>query len=421
MSELYEKMMHEYPILFCQRNKSPQQTCMCWGIQADDGWYKPLNKLCEQLEYLNKQFYPKYKIRIQADQVKQKYGELRFYSSIQIDPNIFVRSFIKILKFIHIFIDKYIPFKYQDKIIKGEQRIIYEPISKQQYEKLKSENKEVKFENSTYYKKTILKSMDMIQKTVSNYKWLKKFGDYCYYNLCTHIIINLKHSQKKIKISNILNNITQQLIKQCEDECWNVCEWCGKDGGYKGENLTTTSSWISRICKECCDKHIQNQYKKSLQNKEQYIPTINSFKQCYDFLNAYKYDSFKYKNNYYHSIAEAFYCEKDKQHACLYQNISMHCDKYYVESMLNDAVKTFEIKFEDNDRELLKDIVKAKFSDKEYKSLLLKTIGYDLNNYVNNCDNVFGTCNCEKCKNKEKSVYVKILQETRKELNGELK
>ena len=147
----YEKMMKQYPILFKQRTASEIETCMCWGIQADYGWYKPLNKLCSYLEELNNIYYDKYKIRIQADQVKSKYGELRFYYSIVDD------MFIK----------------------KG------------------------------------------------------------------------KTSETRYFICNMLDDITDALIERCEKDCWNICEICGADGGFKGENLITTSGWISRICKKC--------------------------------------------------------------------------------------------------------------------------------------------------------------------------
>ena len=111
----YDLMMEKYPILFCQRNKSEMETCMCWGIEADEGWYEPINELCKSLEMLN-HIFQHHGIRIQADQVKSKYAELRFYYSIIMERNAFLRTIILPFKSIINLVDKNIDFKY-DKII----------------------------------------------------------------------------------------------------------------------------------------------------------------------------------------------------------------------------------------------------------------------------------------------------------------
>lgn len=58
---------------------------MCWGWECGHGWDEELQKLSYKLEALNMQFYPQYRVRIQADQVKEKYGTLHFYYSVILD------------------------------------------------------------------------------------------------------------------------------------------------------------------------------------------------------------------------------------------------------------------------------------------------------------------------------------------------
>ena len=78
-----EDFMSRFPILFQNRNKSMQETCMCWGIEAPLGWYHILEQLCTVLEFHNMEFKDKYGIAIVADQVKEKFGTLRFYYTIR--------------------------------------------------------------------------------------------------------------------------------------------------------------------------------------------------------------------------------------------------------------------------------------------------------------------------------------------------
>lgn len=78
-----EEFMSRFPILFQERKKSMQETCMCWGIEAPLGWYHILEQLCTVLEFHNMEFKDKYGIAIVADQVKEKFGTLRFYYTIR--------------------------------------------------------------------------------------------------------------------------------------------------------------------------------------------------------------------------------------------------------------------------------------------------------------------------------------------------
>lgn len=83
-----EEFMKRFPILFQERNKSMQETCMCWGIECPKGWYHILEQLCTYLEFHNIEFTKKYGIAVVADQVKEKYGTLRFYYTIHpVDDN----------------------------------------------------------------------------------------------------------------------------------------------------------------------------------------------------------------------------------------------------------------------------------------------------------------------------------------------
>ena len=77
--ELQNNLFEKYPKIFRQKDLPMSQTCMCWGIETGDGWYDLLDKLCSFLQFhTDHNKYP----QIEATQVKEKYGSLRFYADI---------------------------------------------------------------------------------------------------------------------------------------------------------------------------------------------------------------------------------------------------------------------------------------------------------------------------------------------------
>ena len=74
--ELQDKLFEKYPKIFRQKDLSPQETCMCWGIACGDGWYDIIDTLCHQIQ----SYVDNNKIsQVEALQVKSKWGTLRFY------------------------------------------------------------------------------------------------------------------------------------------------------------------------------------------------------------------------------------------------------------------------------------------------------------------------------------------------------
>lgn len=77
-SELDKKLCKKYPKIFQDRKRSIFETPMGRGFSCGNGWYKILDELCSQLDLLRRTA----KIHIVADQVKEKFGGLRFYFHI---------------------------------------------------------------------------------------------------------------------------------------------------------------------------------------------------------------------------------------------------------------------------------------------------------------------------------------------------
>jgi len=66
-----EKLLKDFPDLYKQYYWPMQQTCMCWGFDISDGWFKLIYDLSKNIVKIN----PK----CEACQVKEKFGGLRFY------------------------------------------------------------------------------------------------------------------------------------------------------------------------------------------------------------------------------------------------------------------------------------------------------------------------------------------------------
>ena len=125
--ELQEELFKKYPKIFRQKDLPMTQTAMCWGIDAGDGWFWLIDNLCFEIQshvnsrissertrrkYNNwKNIFRHYRygwrnpwwyrglfsrfktyldyrkpfdyitLQVEAEQVKEKYGSLRFYAS----------------------------------------------------------------------------------------------------------------------------------------------------------------------------------------------------------------------------------------------------------------------------------------------------------------------------------------------------
>ena len=63
------------------REKSMMETCMCWGFECGDGWFNILDQLMgniqHHIDWKNKK--EEVVAQVTLDQVKEKFGTLRFY------------------------------------------------------------------------------------------------------------------------------------------------------------------------------------------------------------------------------------------------------------------------------------------------------------------------------------------------------
>lgn len=82
MKDYFDHMLvGDFPQLYRQRHLSMYETCMSWGFACGDGWERIIRDLSHQLEFLNDTA----PVWVEAEQVKEKFGTLRFYVRVEGD------------------------------------------------------------------------------------------------------------------------------------------------------------------------------------------------------------------------------------------------------------------------------------------------------------------------------------------------
>jgi hypothetical protein len=81
--ELDSLLCKKYPKMMVNRNLPMTETCMCWGFDCGDGWYNILNQLMGNIQHHIDWKNRKGEVvpQVTLDQVKEKFGTLRFYYS----------------------------------------------------------------------------------------------------------------------------------------------------------------------------------------------------------------------------------------------------------------------------------------------------------------------------------------------------
>ena len=84
-----KEIFDKYPKIFPKTpyNTTPVESCMYWGLETPTSWWPVIDALCATLQgaidgttFLSKDG-DEYYMQVEAEQVKEKWGELRFYYS----------------------------------------------------------------------------------------------------------------------------------------------------------------------------------------------------------------------------------------------------------------------------------------------------------------------------------------------------
>lgn len=79
--ELDKLLCQRYPKIFADRNLPMTETAMCWGFAHGDGWFNIIDQLCANIQsHIDWRTKQGHEVpQVVAEQVKEKFGSLRFY------------------------------------------------------------------------------------------------------------------------------------------------------------------------------------------------------------------------------------------------------------------------------------------------------------------------------------------------------
>ena len=204
----YPELIKQCRLLYRQAKLSMMETCMCWGICCGEGWYEPIKELSYRLECLNYVILPKWGFVIEAEQVKEKYGTLRFYFTVREVPPLW-------------------------------RRVLAAPFMWLGITKVEAKGLE------------------------------KKVADgiaHFFFTIGNRILSGSKRRRTRRNIiRSAIDTYVEKLVQECDEACFNVCEYCGTSFAWTPR--CETLGWISYICPECAKKG-HHHYRYVLTDKE---------------------------------------------------------------------------------------------------------------------------------------------------------
>ncbi len=261
--DIKKAILAENKMLYCMKSRPCNETCMCWGLEIENGWLSQVDEMSKHLEALNYIFYPKFKVRVQMDQVKSKFCTLRAYYSVVVDPPkwmcIWKSSFMRVFDWIA---------KLDFKKVEVLDRDAYDEVvekelaSRKEFEEEKKmaktcSNVEVFERDGKFIRKATYHKYKTTHYEPTKHKLLYKLL------LKRHLVENwlmyafdFKPSHEQDCIAALVDEKAKSIVEKAEKACYNVCEHCGRNIYDEGDYSLrcTTRGWIAYLCQECADK-----------------------------------------------------------------------------------------------------------------------------------------------------------------------
>lgn len=258
----YEDIIRKCPMLYTGVNKPITESLIPFGFECGSGWEWPLELLSYKLEMLNRTYWPKYKVRIEAAQVKEKFGTLQYYYDIVYDqPSWFLRTISKCCKQLSNVLNK-LDFKMikvvdrpAGKDIKDEE-ITYVQFVEDEFIYRNCANVYVyKSKDGKYYRHSEYDVMERCHYEPTKHKIL--FALKSKLIRWHHILENSAYDESdvdRVYVHDYMRAITDDLIETAEMKCAELCEDCGCHIGTDQSPACVTTGWIRYICKDCASK-----------------------------------------------------------------------------------------------------------------------------------------------------------------------
>lgn len=257
-NDFRDEILKNNKILYCMNKRPATETCMCWGLEVPDTWLDEVSELSMKLEGINNMIYPLFNVRIQADQVKSKYGTLHFYYSIVIDPPSFIKGYEKMIGRMMDWLRK-LDYDVQCVVDKEEHdEEIIETISKEEFDKYLNEpagNVDAYAKGGKFFKKVVMHRPRKVHYEARKHKfWYRVFLTRWHMKNLLRKILRWNPSYRQECVAKFLDGYAEAVIEKAIERCSCLCEKCGKHIGTDYSPRCTTHGWVSYLCKSCADK-----------------------------------------------------------------------------------------------------------------------------------------------------------------------
>ena len=265
-----EQVTRDCPILFQMRCRPCTETTMCWGFECHEGWHPAIASACRELEMLNVQYYPKYRVRIQADQIKEKYGTLHFYWSVAVDSNAFFTWLGHKFEAAYDWLHSHKRFDYKLKKVVDVAPYDYDDkrvIDKATYDKkvnakYKPTNVEYIKSNGQHIEICHLHDYGKMHYEPTRLKLLWHLKRFCFNMRSKLLYCAPRKTNAEVRnCIELLDRKARKIVQELEVKCEGICERCGHQIGTSWSPTCQTLGWITYICDDCAEKLGQNYLK----------------------------------------------------------------------------------------------------------------------------------------------------------------
>lgn len=236
--DIMHQTIADCKMLYCEAGFPASKTCMCWLWECNKGWYNELHTMSYRLEALNLRYYDKYKVRVQLDQVKEKWGFLCVYHSVVCDN--YTQEGLKYKELIDDFESK------KDNDYFGIKHVVDKKGYTSEETDENGNTVSVWHQPETHIE---------ITKNKEEYEALSEQSKEWHEILLKNGRYELTIDQRVI--IEALDAEAEQIIDETIEKCHNICEDCGcLIGDYLPRCQTT--GWVSYICHNCAEEPDRN-------------------------------------------------------------------------------------------------------------------------------------------------------------------
>lgn len=225
------------------------------GWECGIGWTDVLAKLSYKIECANQLFKRNFRVHAVADQVKEKFGELRFYYTVRRDAPSVVERLCGLLR------------KTADVILRKADFRTKRVIVKPAMVTFKCKELPPSASDDSFYNGKLLESPDgfrCLLNKVRKYEISKRVPTrlrplwhiaYACYKAESWLLDLYSADLNRQNIgAEALEDFVEKAIRETEDACHSTCEECGSSIGTDYLPRCETLGWITYICERCAKK-----------------------------------------------------------------------------------------------------------------------------------------------------------------------